>query len=100
MGFNEVLCGVECIWWYSLQSVRWRVGVNVSRALPTSRRSSLFPLDARWGPGLGTPWGLGPVDSLILILCLLLTWLQYLEKKMEINKVQKIASYLTFDPDI
>ena len=87
MGFNEVLCGVECIWWYSLQSVRWRVGVNVSQALPTSRRSSLFPLDASWGASLGTPGGLGPVDSLILILCLLLTWLQYLEEEMEINEV-------------
>ena len=61
--------------------------MNVSQALPTSPRSSLFPLDASWGASLGTPGGLGPVDSLILILCLLLTWLQYLEEEMEINEV-------------
>jgi len=54
------------------------VGVNVSQALPTSS-SSLFPLDASRGTGLGTSGGLGPVNSLILILSLLLTWLQYLE---------------------
>lgn len=39
----------------------------------------LLPLDASWGPSLGTSGGLGPVDSLILILSLLLAWLQYLE---------------------
>lgn len=63
------------------------VGVNVSQALPTSNSSSLFPLDASWRTGLGTSGGLGPVNSLILILSLLLTWLQYLEEKMDVNKV-------------
>ena len=63
------------------------VGVNVSQALPTSISSSLFPLDASWGTGLGTSRGLGPVNSLILILSLLLTWLQYLEEEMDVNKV-------------
>lgn len=55
------------------------VGVNVIQAAPAGVAPLLFPLDARWGPGLGTPGSLGPVNSLILILCLLLTWLQYLE---------------------
>ena len=55
--------------------------VTVGQALPTCGRSSLFPLDASRGPGLGASGGLGPVNSLILILCLLLTWLQYLENE-------------------
>ena len=47
----------------------------------------LFPLDASWGPSLGTSGGLGPVNSLILILSLLLAWLQYLEEEIDVNKL-------------
>ena len=48
-------------------------------------RASLFPLDAGRRTCLGSPRSLGSVETLILILGLLLTRLQYLERDPELS---------------